>query len=114
MDSKTTVNDFLGVLKEREKELNCLYMVDEILAQQQLTLPELFRKVIEVMPPAWRFPEYCHARIVCNGYSFHTPGFLTSSISVKSEIKADGRPIGLLEVVYSRGPFPRRMTAIFS
>lgn len=101
MDSKTTVNDFLGVLKEREKELNCLYMVDEILGQQQLTLPELFRKVIEVMPPAWRFPEHCHARIVCNGYSFHTPGFLTSSISVKSEIKADGRPIGLLEVVYS-------------
>lgn len=49
-------NNLLDVLKEREKELNCLYMVDEILENHQLSLPELFNAIIKVLPSGWRFP----------------------------------------------------------
>ncbi|NLA85587.1 MAG: hypothetical protein GX854_13995, partial [Clostridiales bacterium] len=93
-------DNLLNVLKEREKELNCLYMVDEILENPQLSLPEIFNGIIRVLPSGWRFPELCRARILYKIQSYQSSGFISSPLSVTADIKTDGKIVGNLEVVY--------------
>jgi len=93
-------DNLLNVLKEREKELNCLYMVDEILENPQLSLPEIFNGIIRVLPSGWRFPELCRARILYKNQSYQSSGFISSPLSVTADIKTDGKIVGNLEVVY--------------
>ena len=47
MSNINNSDNLLDVLKEREKELNCLYMVDDILENHQLSLPELLEKSLK-------------------------------------------------------------------
>ena len=93
-------NNLLDVLKEREKELNCLYMVDEILENHQLSLPELFNAIIKVLPSGWRFPELCRARILYKNQNYQSPGFISSPLSETCNIKSDGNIVGNIEIVY--------------
>ena len=93
-------NNLLDILKEREKELNCLYMVDEILENHQLSIPEILKEIIRVLPSGWRFPELCRARIIYKNHSYQSPGFISSPLSETSDIKADGNIAGNIEVVY--------------
>lgn len=90
----------LDSLKEREKELNCLYMVDEILGNHQLSIPEIFDGIIRILPSGWRLPELCRAKIIYKNHSYQSPGFVSSPISDSCPIKADGNIVGSIEVVY--------------
>ncbi|MEN6351350.1 MAG: hypothetical protein ABFD08_18410, partial [Syntrophomonas sp.] len=59
-------------LKERAKELNCLYQVDEILNNLRLSLPEIFEAVVQVIPSGWQYPEVCEAQIVLDHRIYQT------------------------------------------
>ena len=102
MDDRTGSTDhLLDILKEREKELNCLYQVDDVLANHQLTIPEMFERILRILPSGWRFPEFCQVKIVYNNRSYQSSGFITSPLSDECEIKADRKTIGSIEVVYT-------------
>lgn len=103
MDDKmaNAAENLLDILKEREKELNCLYQVDNILANHQLTLPEVFERIVRVLPSGWRFPELCQAKILYNNCSYQTPGFIVSPISDTCGIFVDDKAVGSIEVVYT-------------
>ncbi len=101
MNDRESSNEYLlDNLKERAKELNCLYQVDEILNNQRLSLPEIFRELTRIIPSGWQFPEVCKARIVYDNNSYHTPGFRSSHYSTVANIKRDGKVVGQVEVVY--------------
>lgn len=101
MNDRESSNEYLlDNLKERAKELNCLYQVDEILNNQRLSLPEIFRELTRIIPSGWQFPEVCKARIVYDNQSYQTPGYRSSPFSTSASIKRDGKPIGQVEVVY--------------
>lgn len=93
-------DDLLDILREREKELNCLYMVEEFLSNPYLSISEVFSGIVKVLPLGWRFPNACRAKIVYNNCSYQTPGFIPSPISSTCIIKAEGKAVGTLEVVY--------------
>ena len=99
-DSDTSKEFTLESLRERAKELDCLYHVDEILNNQRLSLPEIFREITRVIPLGWQFPEVCRARIVYDNWSYQTPGFAASSFIESADIKLNGKTVGTLEVVY--------------
>ncbi|MEN6461460.1 MAG: PEP/pyruvate-binding domain-containing protein, partial [Syntrophomonas sp.] len=87
-------------LKERAKELNCLYQVDEILNNPRLSLAEIFENVVQVVPSGWQYPEVCEARMVINQNSYQTQGYCTSRFLESSPIKVDDEFVGNIEVVY--------------
>lgn len=89
-------------LKERAKELNCLYQVDEILNNPRLSLPEIFAGIVQVVPSGWQYPEVCEARMVVDNHNFQTRGYCKTQISEKSPIKVDDEVVGSIEVVYIR------------
>ena len=92
----------LDNLKERAKELNCLYRVDEILNDQRLSLTEMFNQLTMVIPSGWQYPEICKARIVYDNRSYQTPGFYSSPYMESVPIKLDGQVMGRVEVVYTQ------------
>lgn len=101
-DRNNTADSLLDVLKEREKELNCLYKVDSILGNHHLTLPEMLEGIVQVLPSGWRFPGICHSKIVYKNTSYQTNGFVASPICETCPIKVDGITVGSIEIVYTK------------
>jgi|LSQX01.1.fsa_nt_gb hypothetical protein len=93
-------DNILESLKEREKELNCLYKVDEVLSNHRLSPAETFDSIVRIMPSGWRFPELCRAKLIFNEVSYQTPGFVSSPISELCDIRVGNKTVGNLEVVY--------------
>lgn len=101
MDNRPGLPDNLvDALREREKELDCLYRVEELISNDHLTMPEIFSGMVSVLPSGWRFPELCCVKIIYNHCSYQTPGFISSPLSETAAIKAMGRVVGSIEVVY--------------
>lgn len=92
----------IDILREREKELNCLYMVDEILTNPQLSVSEIFSGIVNVLPLGWRFPDLCRAKIVYKGSNYQSPGYVASPVSDSCIIKEENKNVGIVEVTYIR------------
>jgi len=91
----------LDNLKERAKELECIYRVDEVLNNKRLSMPEIFKELVVIIPEGWQFPEVCKASITYENQSYHSPGFVGSPWSDAAPIKVGGKTVGKIEVVYT-------------
>ena len=64
------LDKLIASLKERAKELNCLYEVEKVLNQSDLPLDQAFQAVVEAIPPGWQYPDVCRAKIEHDGHSY--------------------------------------------
>ncbi|MCK6486421.1 MAG: nucleotidyltransferase domain-containing protein [Phycisphaerae bacterium] len=99
-------------LRERAKELNCLYTVEELTSEPDLSLERIVEGIIAAIPPAWQYPEVCQARIDLNGTTYGTPDYQPTPWAQKADIHVQGENVGVVEVSYTRemphadeGPF---------
>ena len=46
-----------NALAERIKELNCLYGISNLLENQDVSLPWIMQRAVELIPAAWQYPE---------------------------------------------------------
>jgi len=96
-------------LRERAKELNCLYRVEAVLAGDARPLPDIFRDLIEVIPSGWQHPRLCQARIVYGQTVCEPPGYKPTRWADTVPIKEGDREVGLVEVSYvSEAPGSRK------
>jgi len=58
------IKTVLHSLNERTKELNCLYLVDEILQDFNLPLESVFSKLNEVIPKSMQYVDICRTCII--------------------------------------------------
>jgi len=106
-------------LRERVKELTCLYSIARLAAQPDLSTNEILQGIVKVLPPAWLYPEIAHARIILNGASFSTLGFREGRYQQRADILINGKHWGSVEVVYGEerpeldeGPFLQEERAL--
>jgi signal transduction histidine kinase len=99
-------------LGERVKELNCLYGLAEIVEQLNITLPEILRDAVNLLPPAWHYPEITCGRVIYDNDEFKTDNFKETQWSQSADIKISGEKRGVIEVFYlehcrqlDEGPF---------
>ena len=85
-------------LKERVKELNCLYRLTRLLNEPRLAPDEVLQTAAESLPEAWQFPEVAAARIVHGGSDHRSPGFAETPWTQSAEIVVSGRPAGRVEI----------------
>jgi len=99
-------------LGERIKELNCLYSISKLRERTDFSLEDILHAIIELIPPAWQYPEITCARIIFNGYEFITKNYKSSSWKLTRDILVYSERVGTLEVCYleeklelDEGPF---------
>ncbi|MBN1576535.1 MAG: hypothetical protein JW913_08285 [Chitinispirillaceae bacterium] len=87
-------------LHERIKELTCLYSISRI-SEKNAALPDsVFQDIVEVIPPAWQYPEAAAARIEVDGQSFHSSNFMESHKKLSAPVIAEEKCRGRVEVFY--------------
>ena len=96
----------LHALQERAKELNCLYRVGGLLGQMDRPLDEVFRGIVEVLPPGWQYPHDCQAQITFEKQVVQTSDYVVTPWVQKADIVVQGEVLGSLEVSY-KSALPR-------
>ncbi len=101
-----------SALRERIKELACLYGIAQLAARQDAPLSDILQGVVELLPPAWQYPQIAVARITMDGRAFATASFRPAPWRQAAGISVAGNLRGEVEVVYvedrpvlDEGPF---------
>ena len=99
-------------LRERIKELKCLYDISSFRDGPNFSLDEILQTIVDFIPPAFQYPETTCARILFNRYEFTTKNYQDTKWKLSQEIKVNNERIGALEVGYlekkwelKKGPF---------
>jgi two-component system NtrC family sensor kinase len=99
-------------LRERIKEITCLYGIARVIAKSEGSFDDIVQNIVDLLPPAWLYPEMTCARITLDGRSYTTKGFAESQYRQISDITINNHTIGSVEVAYSEsvqvldeGPF---------
>ncbi len=106
-------------LRERIKELDCLYTISTF-SEMHFQAPDRFlQSVVDCLPKSWQFPEHACARISYADRQYITRNFAEGKWRMASDIVAEGRPIGEVEVFYRKvvptvdtGPFLKEEYAL--
>ena len=89
-----------AALQERIKELTCLYGISALLELPGISLDEILKRTVLLIPPAWQFPEITAACIEVAGQSFQTARFRETPWMQGCVIIANGEPVGQVKVCY--------------
>lgn len=92
-------------LRERVKELTCLYGIAQIASNPDSPFESKLYDIVRLLPPAWRYPGRAGARIIVDGKVFQTPGFREGAHRQSSPIFIAATHRGAVEIHYqdSRG-----------
>ncbi len=111
-DPTKPLDNILHDLRERAKELNCLYELQELLKTRGITIKEICEGIIHIIPPGWQYPEVCHAEVIYQDERYQSPGFQASPWVQSANIIVQDEVLGSINVYYSEerpssdeGPF---------
>ena len=86
-------------LGERVKELSALHATGRLL-NESAGPAELLPRIVELLPPAWQYPDIASARIAAAGLDIRTAGFEATPWLQRAEFQMPGGGSGAIEVVY--------------
>ena len=92
----------LWALRERAKELRCLYSVISALSRREEPPNVVFTWILEAIPPAWQYPEDTTARIQYFGRTHALSDFVDTPWRMRSPISIWRTQVGVVEVHYKR------------
>ncbi|MHA2497017.1 MAG: PAS domain S-box protein [Candidatus Hodarchaeales archaeon] len=88
-------------LRERLKELNCLYEISGIVERPGITLPEILEESTYLLPSAWQYPDISGACISFEERFFTTEKFQASPWVQTAAIQIGDRIAGEVAVSYN-------------
>ncbi len=98
-------------IKERLKEINCLYSLAQIIENCD-KVPDLLHNSVNVIPLGWQYPEITICRICYLDNCVTSKNFRETKWKQQAYLLVDGKKQGLVEVfyleekqVYDEGPF---------
>ncbi len=99
-------------LRERVKELNCLYGLSQLVEARPHDLDAILQGITELIPPSWQYPEAASAEVVFKGRVYRTERFRKTRWIQTADIHCDSAKVGTLSVAYRKhlpvaddGPF---------
>lgn len=87
-------------LRERMKELDCLYNISTLKDHTIFSLEDVLQSIVDYIPPAIRYPEIACARIRVDSHKYQTRKFKETKWRLSQEILVGNERIGSLEVGY--------------
>jgi PAS domain S-box-containing protein len=108
-------------LRKRSMELDCLYGISRLIATSGISLEPTVQEIVNLLPPAWQYPETACARITIEDQEFKTENFRETPWRQVSEVRLSGERIGSVEVCYleerperDEGPFLKEERSLIS
>jgi PAS domain S-box-containing protein len=99
-------------LGKRIRELDCLFDISKIVDLPDIQFEEMLQKLVELIPPAWQYPEITCARFIVADKVYKTKNYRKTPWRITSEVWANGDKVGIVEVDYlveklkeDEGPF---------
>ncbi|MBU1275246.1 MAG: helix-turn-helix transcriptional regulator [Proteobacteria bacterium] len=112
LNNETEPSKVEVALRERIKELNCLYGIAQLAERHMDSLEDLLRDLVDFLPLSWQHPEIACARVVFGGTTYKSKGFKVSNWRQSSRIFMYGEAVGEVALFYleecppaDEGPF---------
>jgi two-component system, NtrC family, sensor kinase len=87
-------------LRERIKELNCLYALSRVALEKQNDVSAIVSATLEILPNAMQHQQLAEACIVINGQTHASTGFRKCKHFIESAITIDKKKAGTVEIGY--------------
>ena len=101
-----------NALRERIKELNCLYGVSQLAERHFNSLDNLLEELVNFLPHSWQYPDITCVRIVFKGNTYKSEGFKVTEWRQSARIYVYSDPVGEVAMFYmeecppaDEGPF---------
>ena len=101
---KNDIKELVNVLNEREKELKCIYKIEDFLKDFNSDFDSVMENIIGDIACGWQYPELCMARIKFKNKEFTTKNFRETRWFQEAIIKSDDKPVGRIQIYYSKLP----------
>ena len=112
MSDNEPLDKIIVELRERAKELNCLYEIQELLNRTSVINTEVWEGIIKSIPPGFQFPDICVVKVIAFSNSFQSKNFKETKWVLKSDIFVQDEMVGTILVYYiderpmaDEGPF---------
>jgi DNA-binding CsgD family transcriptional regulator len=99
-------------LRERIKELNCLYGISQLAERHLQSLDDLLQELVTFLPWSWQYPEVACARILFKGLTYTSEKFRVTDWRQASQIYMYHEAVGEVSLFYleerepaDEGPF---------
>src|SRR4030042_409027 len=106
-------------LRERIKELNCLYGVSQLAERNLYSLDNLLQELVNFLPYSWQYPEVACARILFKEKTYTSDRFKVTPWRQLSRIYMYHEPVGECSISYleecppsDEGPFMKEERAL--
>lgn len=106
-------------LRERIKELNCLYGISQLAEQHINSLENLLQELVNFLPHSWQHPDIACARVLFKGETYTSNKFEVTAWRQSSRIYMYHEPVGEVAVFYleecppaDEGPFLKEERAL--
>jgi len=99
-------------LRERIKELNCLYGISQLAERHFNSLDNLLEELVNFLPHSWQYPDITCARITFKEKTYKSEGFKVTGWRQSARIYVYSEPVGEVAMFYleerppaDEGPF---------
>jgi len=110
--AEAAIRKYSNDLKERVKELNCLYSISEMVRRRDISQEEILQECASILSQAYQYPEITACRITWGDREWKTENFRETKWRQSSAIMVHGLQVGTIEVCYlekrwseQEGPF---------
>lgn len=100
-EEQTPLNTISQRLKEREKELQCIYEISEILNDSLLPIEKLLASLLKVIPIGWQYPANCNVQISYENMIVQSEGFVETDWMQQADLVIDNNISGKIKICYS-------------
>lgn len=87
-------------LRERIKELTCLYKITDLANRTDLSFDEFMAEVLKIIPRSMQYPSATGCRIRIDDHNYDTPNLEMGSETISAQITANHQNRGTIEVYY--------------
>jgi DNA-binding CsgD family transcriptional regulator len=108
-----------SALRERIKELNCLYGISQLAERYIYSLDELLQELVNFLPYSWQYPELTCARILFKGKTYTSEKFKVTNWRQSALIYMYHEAVGECAIFYleecppaDEGPFLKEERAL--
>jgi len=91
----------INQLKEREKEMKCLYKVQEIV-DENLPVDEFLNNIVKHLWGGWQYPNITRVKITFEDKIYKEPGWEETEWVQHADIIVDDEVLGKIEVFYTQ------------